>query len=434
MAATSTLRQLLIELTERNGLGVVVPVASNTTTTFTLTTTGSPELRGPFSGRKIAIGSPVVCTVETSGTSALGNRTYVSDWNPSTGVLTVSPAVGDTDVTEIIIFNPDIGDPDRPIEAINRALLNRCDRWQKVSCTFVPDGDLLGGTVADFWTASAGTAAYSTLAVPEVAGQRAVQITHSSTANITGNTIPARAGEVWEFETAIRATTDGDTAALTWRDIVAGADITVSYYDGDGSTTSRGFITQRGEFTVPGTVDTDARIAPRLTVSGSGTMTAQMAQIVAFPKDAHTFPLQQRVRSTEHVGNFFRVLSGSSFSGPDERRYRTTEPLEHSFSNDGDHLAVTFSGCRGPLFYEERIFGSALTAMTDTTSFPIDHVIKWAYFELMDRQMRVEMMARNRSKDGANIPSIYRPLRNAALKSAKWSDYQPQLVNVTGRR
>ena len=35
-----------------------------------------------------------------------------------------------------------------------------------------------------------------------------------------------------------RASSDGDTAALTWRDVLAGADITVTYEVGDGSTTS----------------------------------------------------------------------------------------------------------------------------------------------------------------------------------------------------
>src|SRR3990172_3373960 len=155
MPATVTLRQILIELVERYALGRVIPVSSNTTTTFTLTTTGSPELRGPFTGLAIPVGSPVICTVETTGTSALGNRTFVSNWAPSTGVLTVSPAVGDTDVTEIIVLDPEIKDADRLLEAVNRALLNRLGRWELRPLTFVPDGDLQGATGTDYWTAAA---------------------------------------------------------------------------------------------------------------------------------------------------------------------------------------------------------------------------------------------------------------------------------------
>lgn len=427
MAATSTYRQILIELVERYGLGWVIPVSSNTATAFTLTTAGSPELRGPFSGAKIPVGSGVICSVETSGTSALGHRTYVSNWVASTGVLTVSPAIGDTDVTEIIVLRPEIGDPDRVLEAVNRALLDACKRWQLLPLTFVPDGDMLGGTVTDYWTASAGTASYQSLGVPELVS-RVVQISHSSTATLTSNTIPARANEVWEFETAIRATTDGDTAALVIRDVVAGATITPSYTDGDGSTTSRSFVTQSGSFTVPGSADTDGRIAFRLDVSGSGTMTAQMAPIVAYPRDARTFPLQQHCRSQEFIGNFRTVVSGGGNSGPDERTY--SEPLRRPlFNHIGDHRTVTLPVC-GPVYYEELVFGRALSAMTDTTDFPLDYVVRWAYAKLTDNLMRREMAQAKRLENGQPLPSVWRPIRNSAIREARWSPYEPELVNV----
>lgn len=433
MAATSTLRQILIELVERNAWGKVIPVGSNTTTTFTLTTTGSPELRGPFTGAKIAIGSPVVCTVETSGTSALGNRTFVSNWAPSTGVLTVSPAIGDTDVTEIIVFNPDVMDPDRAIEAVNRALLNRVKRVQKVPLTYVEDGELLGA-VASAWTASAGTATYASATTNEVAGAQVLNLNHSGSANVTSDTIPARPGEVWRFETAIRATTaSGVTAGFVVVDVTNTSTITPSFETGDGDTTSNAFMTQMGTFTVPTNCD---QIAFRLTLSASGTV--QMAPITAYPQDARSFPLSNRVTTTQRVGNFFYSRGRSTDSGPDERSFTppiTTMGRTHGFSNNGDHLVVDFNFCpTSPVYYDEVVFGSALTAMTDTTPFPVDQVVKWATFELEDQMMRQEIRQRARAENGTPLPPFSRPLRNAALKSAENSTYEPEMMTVVGRR
>ena len=452
MPATSTQRQVLIDLVERYSLGRVIPVSSNTTTTFTLTTTGSPELRGPFTAAQIAVGSPVVCTVETSGTSALGNRTYVSQWMPSTGVLTVSPAIGDTDVTEIVVLDPMIGDSDRVLEAINRALTNRIGRWQLFPLTFVPDGDLQGATVTDYWTAAAnGTAAYvSAQAFPatgaaDAFGQtglnRLVQLTTSGGAStLTGNGMrwPVSTQQRgWYFLTAIRLVSGTGTAEFKVRDNTNSADITLQVTRGNDSntlttTTLGDFMVCEGTFQMPATC---VEVAPMLSASATG-MVAQMAPVIMFPLNVTQFPLPNRIESNDAIGNFY---SGYSLRGPgalaDIWQYQTTAPLEHRIHDYGDHRTVSFNTMiTRPIWYEEYVAGSAFTALTGTTDFPLDRISKWAYFELMDQLMRKEMMARGRADNGTPLPSVYRPLRNAALKAAENSSYEPTMNHVVGRR
>ena len=409
----------------------MIDAGTGGTGSITEADTGVSELRGPFTGAKIPIGSPV--TVITAGT--VGEDTYVSNFVTPTGVVSLSPAVT-MGATGFIIWIPEVKHGKNVEKAISRAH-KKCRRWMKVPLTFVPDGEMLAATIADYWTASAGTASYQSLATPEVVG-RVIQISHSATATLTGNTIPARAGDTWYFETAIRAASDGDTAAFTWRDVLGGADITSTYQIGDGSTTARAFQTLRGVFTVPGTVDTDARIAPRLTVSGSGTMVAQMSPIIAYPQNAQSFPFTNRLFDQSRVGNFFYSYGFSSPGGPDERTYSdpiTVGGRTASYSNNGDHLVVTFNFApSGPVYYDELIFGGALTAMTDTTTFPADMVKLWARAELYDFLMRSEMRGRKTLDNGSPAPSSWRALRNAAYKSAIWSDFEPEMANIVGRR
>ena len=430
MPATTTLATLLSDLAEELDLGLVLDDASATTTVITETTTGTSELRGPFTGLKIPVGSPVTVITGTAG-----EDTFVSSTSPSAGTLTLSPAIT-TGSTKFIIWKPVVKHGKNIEKAISRAN-QKCRRWQKVPLTFIPDGEMLAATIADYWTAGAGTATYQSLATPEMYG-RVIQISHSSTTTLTGNTIPARAGEVWRFETAIRATTDGDTAALTFRDVLAGADITLTFDVGDGSTTSRAFVTQKGYFTVPGDEDTDARIAPRLTVSGSGTMTAQMAPLIAYPQDAMSFPFTNRVLSDDRIGNFYYARGYGENGGPDERGY--TEPITtggctHTFSNDGDHLVVSFNFTPGgPVYYDELIYGAALTSLTDTTTFPAEQVKRWSRAEIYKWLLRAGMAEGKRAENGVFLPSEWRDLYNNAAREARWSLSEPTLLTVVGRR
>ena len=381
MAATTTYGTLIKELGETTGLATVLPSVTGTTTGITL---ANAYALGPVHAQRFPRGSAILTTAGT----AINESTFVDKYTPGTGVFTIEPDLSGT-FTECVIFSFEKGidHPDRFKEAINRAI-TKTKRWRFIPLTYVPDGDMLGATIADNWTASAGTGSYVALSHPEVAGTRVVQISHSSTATLTGTTIACRAAETWYFETAIRATTDGDTAALVIRDVTNSATITPTYEEGDGSTTSRAFVTQRGTFTVPGSADEDARIAFRLDVSGSGTMTAQMAPIIAYPQNAMSFPLQNRVEREDYIANFFYPTGGGSGSGPDERSYRgpiTMGELTHTIDDGADHMVVTFNFTpSGPVYYEEYVAEAELSALTDTTTLPKERVLKWARAELYE--------------------------------------------------
>lgn len=434
MAATSTLKTILENLVEETGIGIVTSISASSSTTFALTTAGSPELGGPFSGKKIPIGSPIIITSETTGTGLTGDRAWVSDFNPSTQTVTFSPAItSETDATGAIIIYADSGidDVDRLIEAISRALQNRCCRWMKVPLGYVPDGEYLGA-VASFWTAAAGTASYASLVAPQLSGM-ALQLTHTSATNVVSNTIDARSSEVWEFETAIRSTTaSGVTAGFVIRDITNSADITPTYEQGDGTTTSNAFETQRGTFTVPATCD---QIAFRLTNDASGTV--QMARIIAYPRDAMSFPFTNRVVAAERIGNFYYSRYGSSVSGPDERGY--TDPITVGgrtamLSNEGDHFVVSFNfSSFEPVYYDELVYGAALSAMSDTSVFPLDQIVKWSKFELFKTRYNRERIMLRRDGDGKPLPSIWRTAAREALREAQWSSYRPELKTLVGR-
>lgn len=450
MPATVTLRQLEIELAERYALGKVVTLTSQTTSTIVLTTEGSPELRGPFTGLGIPNGSPIIITAETTGTDVLGDRTYASGWTPSTGTVNLSPAIGGTDGTEAIIWNPEVGDADRPIEAINRALLNDVYRWELRPLTYVPDGDMQGTTVTDYWTAAVnGTASYVTAQVypagsaADAAGQtslnRVVQLVSSGgSTSLDGNGIriaPNNDMRTWYFLTAMRLVSGTGTATFSWRDNTNTAEIEVHVQRGDDDrtmtmTTLGDFLILEGTFNVP---ESCREIAPRLALSATG-MTAQLAPVIAFPVNAARFPLPNRVLQNR-VGNFFCARTGDGLPDLGLGEPLTLAGRTHSFVDYGDHLTVVFNfPVCGPIFYEEQVFGSALTLQTDTTTFPLDRVIKWAYFELTDMLMRREMMQFAKADNGTPVPSVWRPIRNQALRDAGWSSYEPPLKKVVGRR
>ena len=419
MATAITLKQILEEVAIRSGLGLPLTV---TATTTAITGNSNNNLKGPFTASRFAGGAPIRVTAGGATT----DNTYVSAYAPATGIITCFPAITTAATSVLVAYDLTMEHWDWAVQAINRVLANRTGRLQKTVLTFVPDGAMLG-TVASFWTASAGTVSYVGLDDPETAGARCVQISHSAAANAVSNTIPATAGDTWEFETAIRAASDGDTATLTVRDITAGADIDVTYQRGSGTTTSRAFVVQRGTFKVPGAENTDARIAFKIAVSGSDTMIAQMATVTAYPRNASTFPLGSRVETDQHVGNFYYGLMLSSPTGPEKRTYSepiTTGGRTHHIDNQGGHFTVNFNfRPTSPVYYDEYVSEPALSAVTDTTTFPLDYVADWAVYEL-----KKFIAQRKRTKEWVAE-------RQSALKDALGNEnqYGPATPTIVGR-
>ena len=457
MPASITYRQILIELVEKYGLGKVVPLnGTQSGTTLVLTTDGSPELRGPFSAVGIPVGSPIIVTSETTGSEAVGDRSFVSDWAPSSGTITISPAITtNTDHTEAIIFEPWVKDADRVLEAVKRTLENRIGRWELRPLTYVPDGDLQGVLPASYWTVvGTGTLSYASAQIFPVAQatadqagatglNRMLQFVSTSAATVTSTGIRVApdlgsTGDQWHFWTAVRIVAGTGTVSLNVLDNTATAAIDVNVLRGNSDRTHTqtaigDFIVFEGTFTPP---EDCGEIAFQLEFSATG-ITAQMTPIIAFPSNAQQFPLPNRIEAEEQVCNFFYAqgnfnpgnLAGTHFLGP-----ITTNGNSHGIYDYGDHLTVSFNfPITQPTFYEEYVNGTAPTVMTDTTTFPMERICKWAYFELMDRLMRDEMHNGPRAENGALSPSRFRPLRNAAYKSAAYSGYEPQLKQVRGR-
>jgi hypothetical protein len=454
MAATSTFKQVLDRLVEDNGIGRSVAVdAASTTTTITVNDDGVPDLRGPFSSTTIPVGSPVLITAETSGSALIGFSSFVQGWNTSTGVLTFTPALpAGTDATgAIIVTEKGIDHADRLKEAVNRALTMRVWRRQLTPLTFVPDGDLQGTTVTDYWTAAAnGTAAYVSAQVypagtaADAFGQtglnRLVQLTTSGgSSTLTGNGIRVPVSNqqhAWYFHTAIRLVSGSGTLTFSIRDNTNSADISLQVTRGNDSqtlttTTLGDFMVCEGTFQLPATC---AEIAPQLTLSATG-LVAQMGPVIMFPQQAVNFPLPNRIESDDDIGNFYYARPYSSpssyatlgHSGPFDGG------IEHMIRDYGDHRTVSFNfrPCR-PIWFEEVMYHSPLSAMTDTTTAPIDWVVMAAWYELADWMHTRERPVRN--NDGRIMPSAILPIRNKALRRLQRSGFEPAAIQVAGRR
>lgn len=428
MPATTTLATLLSDIAEELDLGLVISAGTGATGSITETDTGVSELRGPFTGSKIPIGSPV--TVITGGT--VGEDTYVSNFVSSTGVVSLSPAIT-TGATGFIIWDAIVKHGKNVEKAISRAN-QKCRRWQKVPLTFVPNGDFMSATAATGWTETATTAAYIELGHPDGGYQRVLQSTCTNNTNrLTSTALKTVPGDQWDLYTFSRLVS-GNAAVLVIYDESNSAAITPTYQVGQAEWGGTSFLDIRISFTIP----TDCTsITIRLQGQTSGDVT-QWGPVIAYPSSAYSFPFQQRVKSLDDIGNFFRFTTGSGTSSPYERLYSgpfTQGGIEASFSNDGDHFVVSFNTAPcGPMFYDELIHGGALTAMTDTTTFPADMVKLWARAELYDFLMRSDLRGAKRMENGTPLPSVWRPLRNAAYKSARWSQFEPEMANISGRR
>ena len=394
----------------------------------------------------------------TVGKYSIGfGSTFVSNYVPSTGVITMKPTLGTLNAAQVKPFSVVIADPvlrhtDRFVEAINRALQNKVYRWEPRPLTFVPDGDLQGTTVTDYWTAATnGTVAYATAQIFPAGGavdafgqagvSRLLQLTSSAggatSCNSNGIRVQLSAQlQSWYFLTAIRLVSGTGTASFVIRDSTNSANIAPVVSRGNDSlaletTTFGEFMICEGIFQMPATC---AEIAFRPTLSAAS-MVMQMAPLIAFPLGTYQFPLPNRVRSQGHIGNVYCGYARANPGGLATIKLNTDYPLGHGVYSFGDHLTLSLDA---PLtraaWYEEQVYEPALIAVTDTTTAGADRVVKWAKFEVYDWLMRREAVQSARLESGALPPSRWRALRNAALREAQWSQYEPELMQVYGRR
>lgn len=400
--------------------------------------------------------------VGTPYTIELGD-TFIAGYVPSTGVYTLNPALASVTLNAaqvrpqvVCILDPKKGIDrfDRIKETVNRALNNRITRWQRNPLTFVPDGDLQGTVVTDYWTGTAASQSYVSPTFPaggaaaafSFAGiERVLQsVTTNATNNVKCNTINIALNSQttayqWYFQTAIRVVSGtGNAQILAW-DETNGVQITVNVVRGSDTftmvTNSLGFINMAGTLNIPATCK---QISFRLVSSATAT-TIQMTPLIAYPTDATSFPIPNRIISTAYLGNYHYALPTTGASGP--YSVTMTPPITvggrtHSYSNFGDHITVNFNFLPIlPVWFDELTYDPPLNGMLDVTTFPLDQVVKWTKYELFKMLYVGEEPQYRTTSYGASIPipSKWKTRTIEAKREAERSDYEPEVMKIEGR-
>jgi len=366
--------------------------------------------------------------------------TYLDTYTPSTGVMTVDPDftgafnAAQVKVRSAVVLNKDSGIEHMDVvrDAINRALEKRCWRKEMRPLTYVPDGDLQGEAVADYWTASGNTTAayvsaqtYPAGAAADAVGQvglsRVLQATlgASGSATVISNGIRVRRStqqQSWYFRTAIRLVSGSGGAGFEIHDATNSVAIALQVTRGSDTntllTTGLGdFMVCEGTFQVPATC---SEINVRLTLNASDSV-AEMAPVILYPQNAVSFPLPNRIRNVEEVGNFYygwsrgHGLHEMTFDGP-----ITIGGNSSIFADYGDHLTVTFDflNASQPVYFEELVYAKPLLSMTDTTTYDAVDVLRWAKYELYKRlydrdpKMKAKTIEAKRAADRSTRQSV----------------------------
>jgi|GEM_PF-3662518 len=271
------------KIAQETGLGTLVTLTGGSATTLIDT---SSVLTGPYSAQRFAKGSPVRYT--TLNGAASSECTAVSDYNPATGTITLSPATTASKAADKAIIWSGIDHPDRVTEAIDRGLTRHCFHWVPVPLTDVPDGDMGDSGVTLWGTAVDCTTTKVSMAWPMSFGQR-YMFTNLSGANgyQPSAAIPCQEGDGWKLDVLVYVVSG--TAVLSAYDQTNSAAITLN---GDGgSYAGTGWKRLRNTFSVPSGCET---LTIRLGGTGA-TDDVYWTSVVAHPLNRRRFTLPSRV-------------------------------------------------------------------------------------------------------------------------------------------
>lgn len=441
MTTTSTLATVISDIAKKTGIGVPISGITGTTTTLTNTAVGG-YLKGPFSAARIRVGSPVLVTA--GGTP--GDSTFVSLYDPSAGQLTVSPAIT-TGATSAVVFNQGgIDDVARVIEACDRASQYRTRKWVRVPLTWVTDGDMLASGTSAWTITSVGTESMTkvVLAYPDVQTTQVLQLTtgtnasaYVQTASINVTLNPAATVQTRYFQTAIRVISGtGNAQFIVW-DVTNGAAITPQIKAGSptftATSTGLDWVNISGTFQIPANCN---QIAYRLQSSATSTV-IQMGPLMDFPIHATDFPFQSRVR-IENIGNFYYGLPTVTPGGLYDLLFSSQILIDGRrvrFIDTGAMITATFNFLPiRPVYYDELMYGPALSATTDTTPFVSDYLERWAVAELYDYLERHEPATYD-ERFGHPRPTKWRDRKQAAIRYAREGEmrYGPKTQVLYGR-
>jgi len=399
--------------------------AGSTTTAIDVVNFG-----GPFSGGTWPNGSPIRFT---SGSGVVGENTYKAGLDTSTGTLTLNPAVASVPNGATFVISRDVDHIDRIIEACQRCLTRRASRWMKVPLTDVPDGDFLGSTVSDHWTASNATVVYTELSMVNGYAQNALRVTTSSGNGYAGSdNIPVIAGSTRQGTSFMRNAnaTPGtsNTAKLVLMDQTNNAVITPTFTVGAASTTSHSHVNIAYTYQVPATC---SQVQYRLSGVESGAV-VEFGPVIDAEVGQQVYNGQPHFLTTDDFGALYTVRFPSVLSGPEGNIFTpvVSDGItldSHSYGISFDFQNMPYPGF--PVFYDEYSFYPSISADTDTTDCPEELVIKGMAVELFSmlasssREVQV-------SRYGRHIPTHWELLRDQA--KADWME--PRVTRLRAER
>ncbi len=366
---TTSLKTLLESFVEEQAVGRVGTCTGVGSTTTLIDAT---RFGGPFQPSEWPRGSPIRMT--GNGNRA-GQKSYVSNYAPATGTLTLDPAMTNasqaTD-TFVIAKREVCDDIDRMIEALNRGLRRHCKRRVKVPFTYCAGGDLMGS--ASDWLGVNASITYVEQAHPNAPAQRVMKVQASAdggyaTQADTDKKIQVHPGEVWEFWTFGRAPSSAAGTLEFW-DRTNTVEIEARFSQGAKTipVTTLAYVDLRGEFTIPAGC---FRLETRQTSSLSGYET-EWGPLIMRPRGASRYTSAPHLQSLTRVGDFWTVKGGKSGATSGLESY-AFEPVELGYTTQEQGWGFDFSFDESPpfpLFYDELLVYGALTAEADTTACP----------------------------------------------------------------
>ena len=385
-------------IAKQTGLGTLVTLTGGSTTTLIDTTS---VLTGAYSATRFARGWPVRYSTLAGAASTEGST--VSDYNPATGTVTLTPATTASVAADKAEIWRDVDSVTRVDEAIDRALTRNCWRWVPIPLTSVPDGDMGEAAITGFWTASVSTVTKVAQAWPGAWGRRYLRVLNAGYAY--SNAIAVQAGDEWRIDVLVAATTG--TATLVVYDNTNAAAITLS---GDGgSYTGTGWKRLENTFTIPTSCET---ITLRLG-STAATDDSYWTNVIAYKKGQTEFVLPARIASIEEVGDSF-YRTGEEYEDFQRQPYVQYGRSIGLIQGPTGVIVRLDSAMGDPVYVEELCNYDALTTDALTTNCPDNLAIHSSIYQLYSQMAQPDPT--QQTKSGYITDSDVARLRDEAKK------------------
>lgn len=326
MSAT-TLEQLLKDFVREEDFG---RYGTTTATGSATTLVDAIRFLRPSAGNEWGRDVPVRITSRAAvggGNITIGSNSFLDDYDPATGTITVSPAFDDT--AEVgagfIVLRPGTLDhTDRLVEALNRFLERDAEHWERVPFTFVPNGDYQADTTVGWTVNGNAVVAYLDLAHPDGWYQRVLKLTGGTTGQrVASTTIGCNPGEVWNLALTMHVGAAGNVASIVVQNETAGTPITPTFSKGAASTSSLAPVETQAQFTIPAGC---TQLSFRPTV-GASAQVGYFGPIIAAPVNTTLYTGQTALEFLKQIAGLWTFTPGQT--GPMDRRWQPVEYARH---------------------------------------------------------------------------------------------------------